>query len=377
VTQRIAIVGASVRAAAASAVRAGFQVAAADLFADADLSRITQATRIDRYPGGLLDWLRQLSPPPDAWMYTGALENHPDLVDAMAMVAPLLGNQAAALRKVRSPLLLADTLQRAGLRFPETRLSPGGLPRNGSWLMKTGRGASGIGVRAFTSEMFGSESAFYQERIAGIPHSATFAAAGGESKLLGIVHQFVGKDWLGAREFQFCGAIGPCHFPPAVQAEIEQIGSVLAHEFNLVGLFGIDLMIDGEQVWTIEVNPRYAASVEIIERFANIDAIADHVSACRDGQLHDLPRQNSHIAHGKAILFARRSVQIGATFTNGALNESARAAWPALADIPASGTTIKHGQPVLTVFAESASNELVEKNLRSRVAEIERAIYSD
>ena len=58
VSERIAIVGASVRAAAASAVRAGFSVAAADLFADEDLREIADATRIRDYPDGLADWLK-------------------------------------------------------------------------------------------------------------------------------------------------------------------------------------------------------------------------------------------------------------------------------------------------------------------------------
>src|SRR5687768_8535892 len=94
----LAIVGASARSAAASAVRAGFQPITADLFADADLRRIATATRISPYPEGILDWLRTMQPP--AWMYTGALENHPELVDQMAWVAPLWGNPGEVLTRV-------------------------------------------------------------------------------------------------------------------------------------------------------------------------------------------------------------------------------------------------------------------------------------
>ena len=115
----LAIVGASTRAAAASAVRAGFQPIAADLFADADLRRIATATRISPYPEGLVDWLRAIEPP--AWMYTGALENHPELVDQMAWIAPLWGNPGDVLARVRSPWELAAVLQEHGLLFPEIR----------------------------------------------------------------------------------------------------------------------------------------------------------------------------------------------------------------------------------------------------------------
>jgi predicted ATP-grasp superfamily ATP-dependent carboligase len=118
VSKRIAIVGASVRAAAASAVRAGYQVAATDLFADEDLAAIADCTRIDDYPQGFVGWLRSLSPRPDAWFCTDALENHPDLVDELAAIAPLWGNGGDTLRRVRSPQSLSETLRAAGWRFP-------------------------------------------------------------------------------------------------------------------------------------------------------------------------------------------------------------------------------------------------------------------
>ena len=49
----LTIVGSSARAAASSAVRAGFFVRAGDLFADADLAQVAEATRVADYPAGL------------------------------------------------------------------------------------------------------------------------------------------------------------------------------------------------------------------------------------------------------------------------------------------------------------------------------------
>src|SRR5689334_14727026 len=178
VKQPLAIVGASTRAAAASAVRAGFQPLAADLFADADLRQIATATRIRPYPEGLLDWLRAVEPP--AWMYTGALENHPELVDEMAWIAPLWGNPGDVLERVRSPWELSRALQTAGLRFPETRATSEGLPDDGSWLIKTYRGASGSGVREFVAELASdkpTEPIAYQRRIKGTACAAVYVAA--------------------------------------------------------------------------------------------------------------------------------------------------------------------------------------------------------
>jgi predicted ATP-grasp superfamily ATP-dependent carboligase len=375
--ERIAVVGASVRAAAASAVRAGFQPLAADRFGDDDLVRIAPTTRVTDYPQGLLGWLEQLAPQPAAWMYTGALENHPGLVDTMAAECPLWGNPGPVLRAVRSPWRLAETLGAAGLLFPETRRSPAGLPPAGSWLVKTGRGAGGIGVKQLKDDHrpSGLQGVVYQRRVAGDPAAAVFVAVGGAAKLLGVVHQLVGQDWLGTGEFQYCGAIGPFPCADTTLAEIERIGNALADRFGLIGLFGVDLIIDGHRVWTIEVNPRYTASVEVVERAAGVHAVAAHVEACRQKRLVFGQISRAAETYGKAILFAKRRVVVSENFADWASRESQAANWPTVADLSPAGTIVDAGHPVMTIFASGATAGDVENRLRDRVAEIERALY--
>src|SRR5262245_696592 len=76
------IVGASARAAAHSALRSGYAPRACDLFADMDLKRVAVATRVEDYPRGLVAAAAQHGG--SAWLYTGGLENHPQLVDQIA-----------------------------------------------------------------------------------------------------------------------------------------------------------------------------------------------------------------------------------------------------------------------------------------------------
>jgi predicted ATP-grasp superfamily ATP-dependent carboligase len=383
VKQPLAIVGASARAAAASAVRAGFQPLAADLFADLDLRAIATATRISPYPDGLIDWLRAVEPP--AWMYTGALENHPELVDQMGWIAPLWGNSADVLARVRSPWELAGALRGAGLLFPETRPSPDGLPLDGSWLAKTYRGASGSGVRAWSGKQ-GAESGeydesfqiCYQKRVPGIPCAAVFVAAEGGATLLAITRQLVGEPWLGARGFQYAGSIGPLVVDEAARKAVAQTGNVLAEHFELTGLFGVDFVRDDERMWTLEVNPRYTASVEIIERATGSDAIGVHAAACsglpiRSPQSEIAPLR---MVCGKAILYAKRDVIISSEFATMAVSEAARQPWPTLADISPAGTPVEAGRPVLTVFADGSSDHEVEQQLRERVAALEHRLYA-
>ena len=98
--EHLVIVGASVRAAAFSALRAGLRPWCADLFADADLrARCPAVVTGARGYRSLLRVLAQA--PPGPWMYTGALENHPRLVAELTANRQLWGIEADVLRVVR------------------------------------------------------------------------------------------------------------------------------------------------------------------------------------------------------------------------------------------------------------------------------------
>ena len=97
----VLILGASARAAIHSARRAGLTPHAADLFADRDATAYATVRKCDLadYPDGLERLADTFPPMP--WLYTGGLENHPELVDRVAAKRPLWGNCSAVLRGVR------------------------------------------------------------------------------------------------------------------------------------------------------------------------------------------------------------------------------------------------------------------------------------
>jgi len=349
----IAVVGASARAAAFSLLRGGFRVVAADLFADGDLARQCSVACVASYPEGFEAWLAKTQA--DAWMYTGALENYPELVDRLASSRPLLGCSGETLRRVRDPLELQRTLTAAGLSFPETRRSADVRTVDDTWIGKTYRGSSGSGVG-------GTEAAPYlQRRVAGTPLSAVFRG----SKLLGITRQLVGETWTGASEFQYCGTIGPWSVPPGVEQQVRRLGKIFEQKFGLTSLYGVDLLLDGEKLWTLEVNPRYTAAVEVVERAYGISAFATG----------EFPRSRSYV--GKVVVFTRQPVVISESLSYEWLEQAEGSAWPKLADIPTGGTEIAAGHPILTVFETAGSSKALEVVLRQRVAEIETQLYGE
>lgn len=366
------IVGASVRAAAFSARRAGFEPLAVDRFADRDLRACCAAVRLadfDHAPQAL----RTLPPAP--WMYTGAMENRPSLIERLARRGPLLGNRAAVLARARDPARLGETLRQAGLAFPETHSTPSAPPHDGPWLRKRRRSSGGCGIVRWDGQA-PSEQHYLQRFVAGPTYGACYIAVGGRAVLLGASRQLVGSAWCGASGFLYAGSIGAVVLPESIEVTLRRIGDVLAGELELVGLIGVDVIIDDQTVWTLEVNPRYSASLEVLERSLDLSSIDLHVAACRQGRLPDRSPCPTGVLAGKAVLYARRDLTIGQALSDHLTALNADRLWPDVADIPCGNMPVRRGAPVVTVFAEGASESEVETRLQQRAADLERLLYA-
>jgi predicted ATP-grasp superfamily ATP-dependent carboligase len=368
-------------------------VVAADLFADADLARACPVTRIENYPEGLADWLADT--PCDGWLYTGALENHPALVDRMAKLRPLLGNRGDVLRQVRDPLLLQKVLGAMRVNFPETKPCDGTHPDAGEWLHKTGQGGNGSGVGRAGPQGQAPRLAtgYWQREIKGMPGSAQYVAGFGSCSLVGVTRQLVGEAWTGAGEFQYCGTLASGNPSPtfgayprtppqsigegdcgwALTETLTAIGLLLAIPFGMSGLFGVDFIFDGEQVWIIEVNPRITAAVEVVERVMGHNLLAKHLNAfyipVEQREAPEFP------AAGKVVLYAKQPVVVSQRMSEQLLAAADNLERPRLSDIPTPGTRIACGEPILTVLAEGHDLTTVEANLRQRAADLEIQLY--
>ena len=350
------IVGASARAAAFSALRAGLSPGAVDLFADRDLAAVSRCVRVPpaAYPWGLVDAADDF--PTGPWMYTGALENHPDVVALLSKRRPLLGNRAATLRMVRDPLRVFRALREAGLPAPEVRITPHGLPRDGSWLCKPLASAGGHGIvplcddeRPRRHSLPLRRRSYYQERISGRPMSAVFVGRCTGAELAGVTLQLTGYPQA---MFAYRGSLAPGTVSAAAVGRITAVGEALAARFGLVGLFGVDLILQDDTPWPVEVNPRYTASIEVIELASRRALLPAHRAACEGNDPGPLPRADGPGGYvAKEILFAPGDVVFPDDAIEFTRHDPSRFEVPELADVPDAGARFRFGEPVLTVFA--------------------------
>jgi uncharacterized protein len=283
---RLLLLGACVRALAHSALRSpqvrghfAGGIIALDFFGDADLDgqpvevvSLRRDLGLERSVANLgraavgLGW--------EAVAPAGGLENRPALLRLLARRGSLLGSAPEAIRAVRDPGRLFAWLASENLPHAPTPDSTR-VPRDGrGWLVKRRRGAGGSGVRAGLPGEPVPPGAYLQERLEGRPGSAVFLADGSDAVLLGVSEQLVVPATSDAGGFRHAGnlvdAASPARGPAGLldaegEALARRIAASLTRRFGLFGLAGFDFVAVRGRPHLIEVNPRWTASMELIE----------------------------------------------------------------------------------------------------------------
>ena len=122
-----------------------------------------------------------------------------------------------------------------------------------------------------------------------------------------------------------------------------------------MGVNGLDFIARDGVAWPLEVNPRWCASMELVERAGGPRCLRPTSPRApeRVPAVAPVPRPG---AVGKAIVFAREARVAGDTHP-----------WiedDDIADIPVPGARIPAGGPICTVFAEAETSAGVPRRAR-------------
>ncbi|MDP1797908.1 MAG: ATP-grasp domain-containing protein [Planctomycetaceae bacterium] len=380
---RLLITGASTRAAAWSAIRAGFFPVCADRFGDEDLRQIAEVHDYDQvhtqFDGGkpAIVATARIRISERNWTVEELFRGEDEGPQLKKYLGPLLGPDA--MRSNKADSAIPNMLRDAGLPFlkekprfevlPSSDASRLGYVRasvppaaDGTWIEKSIYGSGGgYGVRLWDADAAGTGpldwSTYFQEYRSGQPMSAIFLTDSQATlavELIGLTEQLIGDQTAAApTRFTYCGNIAPVSLPDEATAVVKKIGAVLAAKLELRGIFGVDFIWDGTTPWVIEVNPRYTASCELLELGHGRALLRDHWQAWLPNEplspLGDMPPKPRAGVIGKLILYARS--EVAAPDLSRFLRP--RSAWtiPFLADIPRVGTRFSPGEPMCTVFA--------------------------
>ena len=123
---------------------------------------------------------------------------------------------------------------------------------------------------------------YLQQRVDGTPGSIVFAADGRRAVPLGVSRALAGDPRFGgggAGGFRYCGSILVAPEMPLF-GHACRLAAAVTQAFGLVGVNGIDFVARRSVPYAVEVNPRYCASMELVERARGISIFEVHARAC-------------------------------------------------------------------------------------------------
>ena len=225
----------------------------------------------------------------------------------------------------------------------------------------------------------GTKNHYLQEYVDGRACAAVFMADSQDARLIGVTEQLVGETWLNAKPFHYCGSVGPIAISKSLRVGLETLGNQIVRATSVRGVFGVDCVLRDGELWPIEINPRYTASVEVLELALNISVLAMHRRVFEPAAEFVRPSLvvSASPVVGKAIVFARLPIRFP---EEGPWLDALQPALepftvPVFADIPFPGETIAKGQPILTVFASGASVGATILRLKGRAEKLEKTLY--
>jgi predicted ATP-grasp superfamily ATP-dependent carboligase len=139
----------------------------------------------------------------------------------------------------------------------------------------------------------------------------------------------------------------------------------------------VDCVIRDGVPYPVEINPRYTASVEVVEYATGLAALALHRRVFDPKAPATKPLSIVKGFVAKAILFAQAPLIFpgDGPWTSTLEVPIPVQELPAFADIPAAGEPIEAGQPILTFFARADAQAACLDSLQRTAADLDHWLF--
>lgn len=401
--KRVIIIGASARAAADSAKRAGLQVVAIDQFGDQDVRSPTGSWFPGESTQQIASAIRQLTATApgkrSAIVYTGGCERWGGDLDRLAGQSGQTGMRwlvpsAALLAAVAHPENLLQVAQRSGVEFPRFRWwddgrRSGGVGSMGAVedpplfqpLFKPLLRCGGMDVQRWPAALGTHLTRGYlQEFVAGQLWGLSFCAYEDCVALLGVCRGLT----VGTRQasFVYRGSVGPIPVRPEIRRKLLQVGKAVVDVWPVRGLFGVDIIVSPQGCFLLEINLRFCASMELID-LANQgqtdfqSCIGQHLRAHQDAAApKTIPlntTQSRQVRVGcKQVVYSPSGLVWGQRQQRQLKRlQTHLSSHATLHDLPSPGASVQPGGPILTVItiANNAGSALRNAGCVSRACQ--------
>ena len=353
-------------------MRAGYDVAAIDGFADAQTSAL--CTRLVAVPfnarGFDADALLEAMQAFDLKRFEGLLygsgfEAQPELLHQLAQRMPVLGNQAALVAQLKSPQIFFAAIDQLEIAHPDWHAR---LPATLNNVLVKAVGGSGGGHILYADHSADKPDYphYFQQKIDGDAISVLFVADGQQVDIVGFNLQWTNLQSLSATAaapFRFGGIASNVDLSASVKSQLRVAVEKLTQHFGLLGLNSLDAVISrhDEQVFVLELNPRLSASMEVYLD-ARPDLLECHVQSCCNVLLK-ASSVTTQKSNALAVVYAEEEIVIPGDFV-----------WPEwVKDYPqmrGHGVRIKANGPICSVHATTTNAWAAQQLVQQRSAAV-------
>jgi predicted ATP-grasp superfamily ATP-dependent carboligase len=197
---------------------------------------------------------------------------------------------------------------------------------------------------------------YFQERVEGRPVSALFVSAGDRACVLGFSEQWAAP--TPRSQWRYGGAAQPAELSAELKAHMTGSVETVASVFGLKGLGSADFLVDGEDAYLLEINPRPGATLDIFDSEA-APLLRIHLEAVLDNRL-PTASLNLPAATASAIVYATEPMIVSQTMV-----------WPEwTADRPICRERIDKYRPICTVWARARTKVEAKRLVSERISTI-------
>lgn len=279
-------------------------------------------------------WVKRLGPSSRV-ILAGGLEDSVESLELISRVDPCIVPEQY--RQMRDWRNWRKWALRNGLQFPLTytleewqniqTLDAIGPTTNDPttsqrWLWKNLRSGGGLGVSFVDSKdlsdlnslkaRYDSTQGVLQEHVSGKSLGISFLSSSHGTLVLGMAEAIPHEPHIWS-DFIYRGSIAPVAIPDWFLEPISNFASSVVHETNWCGLWQADFLLPGNELYLLEINPRWTASMELISYGYDLPLVSWHLG-CVQPKRSEWNRIRMHVekaqkqgfyAFRKNVLYAK------------------------------------------------------------------------
>lgn len=275
----------------------------------------------------------------------------------------ILGNKNT--KEIENKYSLYKKLKKLNLQLPETfkikdvdeAVEIANNHEDNEYILKPLEGSGGLLIEKLNNlsenqlKLYENQELILQEYISGENISSSVLSSKKESELLTTSKQIIGCECPGLKSgYIYCGNI----LPYIANSEIKKTSEEIADKLNLLGSNGIDMILNDEGIYIIEVNPRLQGTYECIELSYGINMLDTHIKATK-GEI-SIPNFKGYSI--KKIIYSEARVKVNSKKIENNKN---------IHDLPYDNVIIEKGQPIYTVITSDKNLKIAKQKSEEEI----------